>query len=125
VLTFYLSEGYKVKKIYMKKQNLKIYTSAPLPFQGQKRRHVKEFANIIKALKPDTVIDLFGGSGLLSHTAKRAHPPARVIYNDYDNYCERLAHVDGTNKQLARLRELLSGYPRDTRIANKAREAVL
>ena len=104
---------------------MKTYTSAPLPFQGQKRRHVKEFTNIIKRLKHNVVIDLFGGSGLLAHTAKRAYPKARVIYNDYDNYCERLAYVAETNRQLAHLRELLSGHPRGTRIAGKTRADVL
>jgi site-specific DNA-adenine methylase len=104
---------------------MKIYTSAPLPFQGQKRRHVKEFANIIKTLRPDLVIDLFGGSGLLAHTAKRVYPKARVIYNDYDNYCERLAHVVETNRQLAHLRELLSGHSRGTRITGKPRTDIL
>jgi hypothetical protein len=104
---------------------MKTYTSAPLPFQGQKRRHVKEFANIITTLKPDLVIDLFGGSGLLAHTAKRACPTARVIYNDYDNYCERLAHVNKTNRQLAHCRELLTTHPRDTRIVGKPRMDIL
>jgi hypothetical protein len=104
---------------------MKIYTSAPLPFQGQKRRHVKEFANIIKALKPGLVIDLFGGSGLLAHTAKRTWPQSRVIYNDYDNYCERLAHVAETNKQLLYARKILQEYPKDSRITGKQREDIL
>ena len=71
------------------------------------------------------MVDLFGGSGLLAHTAKRAYSKARVIYNDYDNYCERLAHVSETNKQLAHLRKLLSGYPYGTRIAGKTRTDIL
>jgi hypothetical protein len=103
----------------------KTYTSAPLPFQGQKRRHVKEFARIIATLRPELVIDLFGGSGLLAHTAKRAHPKAHVIYNDYDNYCERLAHVDETNRLLACCRELLRDVPKGTRITGAPRAAVL
>ena len=107
-----------------KKTNENIHfctTSIP----GTEKAHVKEFANIIKTLKPELVVDLFGGSGLLAHTAKRAYPQARVIYNDYDNYCERLAHVAGTNRQLAYLRKLLSGHPRDTRITGKPRADVL
>jgi site-specific DNA-adenine methylase len=104
---------------------MKMYTSAPLPFQGQKRYHVKEFAKVIEALKPAVVIDLFGGSGLLSHVAKRTYPKARVIYNDYDNYCERLAHANGTNKQLAYFRELLKEHPRGDRITGSLRETVL
>ena len=44
-----------------------------------------------------TIIDTFGGSGLLSHAAKRLKPKARVIYNDFDGYAERLAHIDDIN----------------------------
>jgi methylase of polypeptide subunit release factors len=102
-----------------------MYTSAPLPFQGQKRRHVKEFSKIISQINPLLVIDLFGGSGLLSHVAKRTCPNARVIYNDYDNYCEQLAHIRQTNKQLRHLRQLLQEYPRSSRITGNHREAVL
>lgn len=50
-----------------------------------------------------TIIDTFGGSGLLSHTAKRIKPKARIIYNDFDGYAERLKHIDdinGLRKQL-------------------------
>jgi hypothetical protein len=103
----------------------KIYTSAPLPFHGQKRRQVKEFAKIIAALKPALVVDLFGGSGLLAHTAKRAYPPARVVYNDYDGYGERLAHVNETNAQLCDIRKLLQEHTSGSRIAGKLREDVL
>lgn len=102
-----------------------MYTSAPLPFQGQKRRHVKEFARIIAAIKPKVVIDLFGGSGLLSHVAKRAYPNSRVIYNDYDNYCERLAIVDETNKLLRYFKELLHNVPNGAKVAGTLRTEVL
>jgi len=102
-----------------------MYTTAPLPFQGQKRRRVKEFAGIITATKPTTVVDLFGGSGLLSHVAKRTHPNSRVVYNDYNNYSARLANVERTNALLDELRTLLAKYPREAKIIGKAREAVL
>jgi hypothetical protein len=104
---------------------MKMYSAAPLPFQGQKRRYVKEFSKIIKQINPPLVIDLFGGSGLLSHIAKQTCPKARVIYNDYDNYCERLKHVGQTNEQLRHIRSLLQGCPRDGRITGSYREAVL
>jgi hypothetical protein len=104
---------------------MKMYSTAPLPFQGQKRRHVKEFSKIVKQINPPLVIDLFGGSGLLSHVAKRTCPKARVIYNDYDNYCERLAHVKQTNEHLRNFRKLLQGCPRGNRITGNYRETVL
>ncbi|TRC46170.1 hypothetical protein FEA42_00725, partial [Mannheimia haemolytica] len=45
-----------------------------------------------------TIIDVFGGSGLLSHTAKYEKSLAKVIYNDFDNYTERLEHIKDTNQ---------------------------
>nr|DAD67387.1 MAG TPA: DNA adenine methylase [Siphoviridae sp. ctt5z12] len=45
-------------------------------------------------------IDAFGGSGLLSHNIKQIYPNARVIYNDYDGYCERLARIEETSEIL-------------------------
>jgi site-specific DNA-adenine methylase len=108
-----------------KEKKLKLYTSAPLPFQGQKRRHVKEFMKIIKILQPETVVDLFGGSGLLSHVSKRANPQCRVIYNDYDNYCRRLAHIKETNELLYYFCELLHEKKRNKRITGETRTMIL
>lgn len=57
-------------------------------------------------------IDLFGGSGLLAHVTKRAKPAARVVYNDFDNYRQRLENIGRTNALLAELREMVKDYPR-------------
>ena len=103
----------------------KIYTSAPLPFQGQKRKHVKEFSNIVKQSKASIYVDLFGGSGLLSHTAKRHYPKAKVVYNDFDNYNIRLSNVDKTNALLADLRLILGDYPKDKRIIGKTKDLII
>ena len=47
----------------------------------------KEFIKVLEQFPEDTVfVDLFGGSGLLSHIAKRSKPDATVVYNDFDNY---------------------------------------
>ena len=82
------------------------YTSAPLPFQGQKRMFVREFARVLEeAFRGRTLfVDLFGGSGLLSRTIKDTLPDALVIYNDFDNYADRLAHIPQTNAILADIR---------------------
>ena len=62
---------------------MKNYTTSPLPFQGQKRKFVKHFKEALAHFPTNaTYIDLFGGSGLLSHTVKTTHPNARVIWND-------------------------------------------
>ena len=80
------------------------FSRAPLPFQGQKRNFVKQFNELIKdefsRYRNGIFIDAFGGSGLLSHNIKQIYPNARVIYNDYDGYCERLAHIEETNEIL-------------------------
>ena len=103
----------------------KKFVSAPLPFQGQKRRYVREFSSLISTVRPNLVVDLFGGSGLLSYLSKQVSPQSRVIYNDYDNYCNRLANVGKTNEMLRYLRELLQDVPDDEKITGTLRETIL
>lgn len=99
---------------------LKRYKVAPLPFQGQKRNFVEPFVGTLKELSQSqdikVVVDLFGGSGLLSHTAKRVLPDCKVIYNDYDGYSQRLQAVVATNSLLSDIRVILKDCPREKRI---------
>lgn len=98
-------------------KKVKKFTSAPLPFQGQKRRFLKKFEGVIESLPDDAVfVDLFGGSGLLSHTVKRIKPNATVVYNDYDNFSERLHHVDETNVLLDKIRLRLAECKKDKKV---------
>jgi site-specific DNA-adenine methylase len=108
----------------MEAEKKKRFISAPLPFQGQKRKHVKNFTQLITELKPDMVVDLFGGSGLLSHLAKRANPASKVIYNDFDNYCQRLVHVGKTNALLGEFRKMMQDVPEDSRLDASRTQAV-
>jgi len=86
---------------------MKTYTQSPLPFQGQKRKFLKHFKDALKDFPVDaTYIDLFGGSGLLSHTVKTVYPSAKVIYNDFDGYSYRLENVTKTNTLLADIRQI-------------------
>ena len=105
----------------------KMFKTAPLPFQGQKRRFAGGFATALSELKAKQdvkiVIDLFGGSGLLAHIAKHIIPEAKVIYNDYDNYSQRLMNIDKTNKLLDDIRFLLDGIPRDKQRIDEQRKA--
>ena len=108
---------------------LKIYTQAPLPFTGQKRRFVTPFKALLNAHIPGdgadwTILDAFGGSGLLSHVAKRTKLAARVIYNDYDGYVERLAHIADTNRLRHILDSMTSHLPRNKPIPPVERERV-
>ena len=103
----------------------KQYLSAPLPFQGQKRMFAKEYIKVLEQF-PDgtTFVDLFGGSGLLSHIAKCQKPHSKVVYNDFDGYRLRLEHIPQTNELLAELREIVQGTPRYKPITGDAREKV-
>lgn len=102
------------------------FTTAPLPFQGQKRNFLKSFSEALKNYPQNAVyVDLFGGSGLLSHTVKQLYPEARVIYNDFDNYTERLKNIDKTNALLADFRVVLKDYPKDKRIDDPYKSAIL
>lgn len=105
----------------------RVYKCAPLPFMGQKRYFVRGFAEVLESVagEIDTVVDLFGGSGLLSHTAKRVLPGCRVIYNDFDRYDRRLAAVEDTNAILTAIKERLSGLERNQRLTDRERADVL
>lgn len=104
----------------------KTYMSAPLPFMGQKRRFAKEFKEIIERLEGiDTIVDLFGGSGLLSHIAKRTRPEIRVVYNDFDHYDERISNIDRTNRLLAEIRPLLASVADKKKLPDGLRAKVL
>lgn len=103
----------------------KQYNSAPLPFVGQKRMFAKEFKKVLEQF-PDgtTFVDLFGGSGLLSHIAKCQKSHSKVVYNDFDGYRLRLEHIPQTNKLLAELREIVREIPRYKPITGEVREKV-
>lgn len=104
----------------------KKYTQAPLPFQGQKRRFIKEFEKALQEFPSNGVyVDLFGGSGLLSHTVKRNYPEARVIYNDFDDYHKRLEAIPQTNAILNEIRALNITTPNEKRIVGAECDAVL
>lgn len=108
----------------------KLYSKAPLPFVGQKRNFIKAFRQILTDHITDdgegwTIVDVFGGSGLLAHNAKHLCPKATVIYNDYDDYADRLAHINDTNRLRQELFEILKDEPRSTKLSNTAKTKVL
>lgn len=104
----------------------KKYLSAPLPFVGQKRMFASQFKDILKQYPEDSIfVDLFGGSGLLSHIAKCEKPDATVIYNDFDNYRQRLTNIEYTNSLLGEIRKMVKGCPRDKRIPNEIKQGII
>lgn len=107
-------------------KKVKKFTQAPLPFQGQKRRFLKQFKEALKGFKTDAIyVDLFGGSGLLAHTVKQQYPDARVVWNDYDNYAARLEAIPETNMLFAELRPLVQGLSKNERLPLTLRSTVL
>lgn len=105
---------------------MKEFIKSPLPFQGQKRNFVKHFKQALREM-PDTAtyVDLFGGSGLLSHIVKSVHPKSTVIYNDFDNYEKRIKNIPKTNKILDELRGLNLKTLRGKKIEGTEKKAVL
>jgi len=105
---------------------MKQFSQAPLPFQGQKRRFLNDFREALKNFKSAPLyVDLFGGSGLLSHTVKQLYPDAKVIYNDYDSYHIRLANIERTNALLAEFRVIVLNEPTDKVICKDSKERIL
>lgn len=93
---------------------------------GQKRRFVAQFREALHAFPTTTVfVDLFGGSGLLSHITKRERPDAQVVYNDYDDYHLRIENVARTNAIIDRIRVILADVPSRKRVNAVKRQAIL
>lgn len=106
------------------------FNQAPLPFIGQKRMFLKQFKAVLNQMIDNdgegwTIVDAFGGSGLLSHTAKQLKPKAKVIYNDFDGYAERLKHIDDINHLRQQLSDLLADYPRRKRLDIAMRHKII
>lgn len=111
--------------------NQNTFKQAPLPFIGQKRMFLKHVEIVLnKHIDGEgegwTIVDVFGGSGLLSHTAKQLKPKATVIYNDFDGYAERLNHIDDIN----RLRQIIFNYlhgiiPKNGRLSKEIKAEII
>lgn len=102
----------------------KYWMQAPLPFTGQKRNWISILDNELDNIDlsgVDTIVDLFGGSGLMSRFMKDKFPDKKVIYNDYENYRERIRRIPETNVVLEKLRVILdeSGIAINARITDE------
>ena len=80
----------------------------PLSFFGNKARFRDQFIEELEKRYDDTYtyVDLFGGSGFLSYLTKITFPKARVIFNDYDYYINRLLNISSTNHLLRELKKI-------------------
>lgn len=109
---------------------MKFYNKSPLPFVGQKRNFLKPFVELLhRTIAGDgdgwTIVDVFGGSGLLSHAAKHTKPHARVIYNDFDHYRERVANIADINRLYHQLAAIVGDIPRNTRLDNATKARII
>lgn len=96
-------------------------------FLGQKRFFSRQFTKIISSLnlKQDVIfVDLFGGSGLLSNNVKSVYQNNRVIWNDYDNYQNRLNNIEVTNKILNEIRQNIGEYQAHDKISKKDKDKI-
>lgn len=85
----------------------------------------RHFIDIIRQYPSGTVfVDLFGGSGLLSHITRHFHPESRVVYNDFDNYRHRIDNIGRTNRLLELMRPIASQFGRGKPITGNAREQI-
>lgn len=95
----------------------------PLSFEGNKKLWRKEIISIIENINFDAIyVDLFGGSGIISHWIKHLKPEAKVIYNDYDNYCERLCKIKQTNKIRRKLVKVVEGMKDNEKITDPVKK---
>ncbi|WP_207219566.1 hypothetical protein [Avibacterium paragallinarum] len=108
-----------------------MYKQAPLPFIGQKRMFLNAFKQVLNEHIPGdgegwTIVDAFGGSGLLSHVAKQIKPKARVIYNDFDGYADRLKHINDTNRLRTELLQVVGDIiPKNRRLDNNKKQEII
>lgn len=94
---------------------------------GNKRFFARQFAEVLRQRADgiDTIVDLFGGSGLLSRIAKDTLPDRRVIYNDFDGFTQRLDAIPATNKILDQLRAVLACVDKGARLPEYVRDTAL
>lgn len=107
-----------------------MFKQAPLLFIGQKRMFLQHFSQILNDnIDGDaegwTIVDAFGGSGLLSHVAKRLKPKATVIYNDFDGYAERLKHIDDINRLRRLILPLLATTEKGKRVHSNVKNQII
>ncbi len=87
-------------------QQIPNFSKPPLPFMGNKTRMLKPLKACLETLtiSKDTIfLDVFGGSGLIAYNLKMQYPNNRVIWNDFDNFQERLRSYPITQEILERI----------------------
>lgn len=102
-------------------------SAPPLTFQGNKKQWRNEIVDVINKINDDSVVyvDMFGGSGIISHWIKYLKPDATVIYNDHDFYINRLEKINQTNEILRRIRELVKDVSYYSKISAELKREII
>ena len=106
----------------------------PLPFIGNKSKYRKILLQILQTYIPIVskqrefyIVDVFGGSGFCAYLARQVFPDEThiyVIYNDYDNYVNRLLKIDQTNRIIQQCRDIVK-TPHMKRLTDTEKDACL
>lgn len=110
----------------------KLLYQPPLPFQGSKRCFTNLAISTLLDLERqgiitrDTIfVEVFGGSGILSHNIKRVFPNNRVVWNDYDDYKARLTNIEATNEFLEKIDTIRQKNKVGFRVSEDSRNEIL
>ena len=108
-------------------------TRPPLPFLGNKAESRKYILQILETYIPTVIqenefyiVDVFGGSGFCAYLARQVFPDIQhvhVVYNDYDNYLDRLMKIDQTNRILQKCRAIVR-TPQEKRMTDAEKHAI-
>ena len=108
------------------------YNKPPLAFMGNKKNMLKHIKQVLQDMQGDGYIndetiflDVFGGSGLISHNIKQWYPKNRVIWNDYDNYQKRLDDISDTEILRAKIYEILQNKGYENKIQDTEKQEIL
>lgn len=104
----------------------------PLAFMGNKRNMIKHIKEVLQDMQnsgminKDTIfLDIFGGSGLISHNIKVWYPQNEVIWNDFDNYKERLDNIKDAEKLRQELYKMLKDKQHNDKLETQTKQKVI
>ena len=108
------------------------YNKPPLAFMGNKKNMLKHIKQVLQDMQGDgnindetIFLDVFGGSGLISHNIKQWYPKNRVIWTDYDNYQKRLDGISDTEILRAKIYEVLQNEKYKNKIPDTKKQEIL
>lgn len=87
------------------------YKLIPFSFSGHKLRACDTVSRNIALLGGVRgIVDVFGGSGILSANLKKDYPHLPVVYNDFDGYSRQFVHLEELEDAYCYFNEKLEGF---------------